>query len=307
MSEDGGAPRVWVTGASSQLGVFLLPRLRNAGFDVLALSRQAPEEPVAVHERLSWAHPSALTACVASRGHPEFIVSAGPPGVVHDLVERGAGLRKVVVFTSTSILTKMDEGHAAERGMLQDILSGEQRLRQRCGESDVALVLLRPTLIYGCGRDRNLSRLLAFGERSGFIPVSSRAGGLRQPVHADDLAALAVDALQADTGDLLECPACGGEQLSYREMVERTARCGSRPIRVQPLPPWLLSALVGLRGLFGDRRDTNAGMVRRQSRDMIFDDSPLRQSLGWNPRPFDPGPEDFRLPREVLEWRRSRR
>ncbi len=35
---------VFVTGASSQLGVFLLPRLSAAGFRVLAFSRKAPDD-----------------------------------------------------------------------------------------------------------------------------------------------------------------------------------------------------------------------------------------------------------------------
>jgi len=45
---------VTVTGASSQLGVFLLPHLQEAGFTVRAISRSAPLEPVEVRYRVSW-------------------------------------------------------------------------------------------------------------------------------------------------------------------------------------------------------------------------------------------------------------
>ena len=41
-----GAPSAVVTGASSQIGVFLLPLLVEAGFEVTAVSRAAPAEPV---------------------------------------------------------------------------------------------------------------------------------------------------------------------------------------------------------------------------------------------------------------------
>ena len=45
---------VCVTGASSQLGVFLLPRLRIAGFRVQALSRSAPLRPLEVAPGVTW-------------------------------------------------------------------------------------------------------------------------------------------------------------------------------------------------------------------------------------------------------------
>ena len=50
-----------------------------------------------------------------------------------------------------------------------------------------------------------------FGDRIGFVLISSAADGLRQPVPAADLADLAVSALAGETGGILEGPACGGE------------------------------------------------------------------------------------------------
>ena len=281
MSDSGS---VLVTGASSQIGVFLLPRLDAADFQALAVSRQAPAEPVHVAGSISWFGPETVP------GSADFLVSCGPLSLACRSVEDGASFRKVVAFSTSSLHNKMDSADDAERDLLSEIAEEEDRLKSLCNERGIGLVLIRPTLVYGCGLDRNLSLLLSFGERTGVIPVSRLADGLRQPVHADDLAGLAVSALTKETGPLLEGEACGGSTLSYREMTERVAACGRRRIRVLSLPQRLLIALLGL------RKDLNPEMVRRQAVDMTFDDTPFRQKLGYNPRPFNPARADFSIP-----------
>jgi len=51
----------------------------------------------------------------------------------------------------------------------------------------------------------------------------------------------------------------------------------------------------GLLSLFGWPGLT-AEMVRRQNRDLVFDDSPLRRALAWSSRPFEPTATDFEVP-----------
>jgi len=69
-----------------------------------------------------------------------------------------------------------------------------------------------------------------------------------------------------------------------------------RRVRLLTLPPglmaaaiWSLSRLPGWRGL-------STAMVRRQSENLVFDDSDLRQALDWSPRPFEPTAADFEVP-----------
>ena len=63
------------------------------------------------------------------------------------------------------------------------------------------------------------------------------------------------------------------------------------------LPAGLFAALVRLGALFSVK--LNAGMVRRQAVDMVFDDRWLRQGLNYQPRPFDPSASDFEMPVEA--------
>lgn len=281
---------VVVAGARSQVGVFLLPGLVGRGHRVTALSRQADDQVASSAGGISWRSPD--TSPVDADG----LVSCGPLRLARRLVEKGERLRSVVAFSTTSTVSKRQSKDRAERTLVTAIAGEEDALKTLCRQRGITLSILRPTLVYGCGRDRNLSRLLRLGERTGFMPLSTRADGLRQPVHAGDLAELAVSALRRDDHSIFESPVCGGSMLTYREMLEKTARCGCRTIRLLAFPPWLMIPMVSVAALTGLASGVNPEMVRRQAIDLVFDDSPARDTLGWNPRSFDPTPADFQLP-----------
>ena len=293
---------VTVTGASSQLGVFLLPHLQEAGFTVRAISRSAPLEPVEVRDRVSWLRPG-LEPELEAASPAAYLVSCGPLDLARKLLASKASLQKAVVFSTSSILTKPDSADQAERKLVTGLASEEGEIRSICRERGITLVLVRPTMIYGCGLDRNVSTLYRLGERTGFIPLSSRADGLRQPVHAEDLARLAVKALTTDLSGDLEGEACGGETLTFREVVKRVAACGSHRIRLLPLPEPLLTAMVWTVLAVRPGKNMNAEMVRRQAKDMVFDDTVFRQSLAYQPRPFNPTRADFNIPPNLEPFR----
>ena len=81
---------------------------------------------------------------------------------------------------------------------------GEDALRKWAELNRVQWVILRPTLIYGYGQDKNVSEIARFVRRFGFFPLIGKAQGLRQPVHADDVAeACKAALLNADIVDRL--------------------------------------------------------------------------------------------------------
>ena len=292
---------VCVTGASSQLGVFLLPRLRQAGFRVLALGREAPLRPLEVADGVTWMRTGLLADGerrdqVLRQPPPEQLVSCGPLELALRLVLRYPGLHRVVAFSSSSVLSKAASQDREERRRMAAMAADEDALTAACAERGLPLLLLRPTLIYGCGMDRNVSLLAGLARRFGVIPLAGPATGLRQPAHADDLAELAVRALQAQRPLDAASAACGGSTLSYREMALRIAALQTRRVRLLRLPEGPMAALVRILSLLPGAPSVNAEMVRRQNQDLVFDDQALRLALDWTPRPFDPHPEDFEVP-----------
>jgi nucleoside-diphosphate-sugar epimerase len=299
---------VLLTGATSQLGVFLIPRLLRERYRVLAVSRKAAagNKPDANPDANPvWLQPGDLT--YPGRGESsrfsadtiEFLVSCGPLELTISAVSSCARLRRIVLFSTSSVYVKTASRDSAEREQMAGILQRENILKVLCDRAKIDLVILRPTMIYGCGLDQNISRLARWIRRFGWLPVAGQASGLRQPVHADDLAALAVEALRAPGRLALDSPACGGDTLSYREMVERIFDGLSRPRRLLSLPPGVLSLALGLSARIGLGKNVNREMVARQNVDLVFDDRAIRQALGYQPRPFRPGPADYEVPAEA--------
>jgi nucleoside-diphosphate-sugar epimerase len=286
--------QVLLLGATSLIGRFLTPRLADAGFKTVAISRAPPlshqrEAAEKASGLLSWTQGD-LTAPdeLPQLEVADVIVSLSPiwllPPALPSLFKTGA--RRLIAFPSTSRLTKIQSPVAAEREVARRLAEGEVETVRLCATAGVACTLLRPTLIYAEGQDRNVSRLAEMIRRFGVLPLSGGGGGLRQPVHADDLAAAALSILDAPTtfGKIYALP--GGETLTYRAMAERVFEGLGRRPRIVVVPPrlWRLGLALASPLLKG----ATSAMGERMAKDLTFDPAPAQAEFGWSPRLFRP-------------------
>ncbi|MGY0572899.1 SDR family oxidoreductase [Bradyrhizobium sp. RDM12] len=84
-------------------------------------------------------------------------------------------LKRIVVFSSTSVMTKRDSEVAEERELLGRLAEAEDRIVLACARNAVEWTILRPTLIYDPGRDTNITPLSRLIRRFGFMPWSAAA------------------------------------------------------------------------------------------------------------------------------------
>lgn len=284
--------RVLVLGASSQVGVFAVPQLLTQGDQVLALGRQAMPGYFPDHPNLNWLND---TSQLGSEQPFDALLSAGPLNLVVRVFEQFPAVSHLAVTSTTSVFSKRDSVSKAEREQVQQIIAAESRLRALSTRTGASLVLLRPTLIYGCGQDSNLSLLMRFIQRFGFCPLSLGAQGKRQPLHAEDLATALVSGLGQATESSLESALCGGSVISYKEMVCALFTALGREPRLLALPPAVLATAVSAWARVSGS-GLNAAMVMRQAQDLVFDDRQARHQLEVQPRCYKPTMKDFKLP-----------
>ncbi|MBB6241617.1 NAD-dependent epimerase/dehydratase family protein [Rhodanobacter sp. MP1X3] len=268
---------VLVLGGSSQIGHFLLPRLLICGEPVIAVSRHPPSMPSEVQWRLGHL-PDAMPELPALSA----IVSFGPLLALAEWLasQSLSGAPRVIATSSMSAETKRDSSVPAEREISRQLRDGEAALASACARHGCSWTVLRPTLIYGAGMDKSLTPMARRAMRLRLFPLPS-GRGLRQPVHADDIAQAVLAALDcpASVGRIL--PIGGGERLTAGEMfarVHRSLPCATLPL---PLPAWLLR--LGRHGVPRLR-----GPLHRLDADLIADNGELQRLLGINPRPFRP-------------------
>ena len=272
-----------VVGGTGLVGGYIVEHLLRGGARPLALSRAQQGRPGVDWFRGDLEKPETLT-------FPAFttLYCTADAVLLADALPRlfSPSLRRVVAFSSTSVITKQDTEVAAERETIRKLADAERRIAAACEHHNVGWTMLRPTLIYAEGRDTNITPLSRLIRRFGFMPLVGGAPGLRQPVHAEDLAigAIAAAGSAAAVNKVYALP--GGETLAYREMIGRIFDGMRLPRRTISVPPLLWRAGFMLaKPLFPG---ANVAMGIRMMKDMTFDSTPAIRDLGWKPRAFNP-------------------
>jgi nucleoside-diphosphate-sugar epimerase len=205
------------------------------------------------------------------------------------------GARRIVVLSSTSRFTKVDSGDTAEHAVVAKLIDGETRLQAWAQSRSIEWVILRPTLIYGLGRDKNITEISRFIRRFGVFPLFGKAKGLRQPIHAADVAIACLSALQSPFAANHAYNISGGQVLTYREMVLRIFAALERRPYVLTVPLLGFRLAVSVLRLIPRYRQWSSAMAERMNQDLVFDQTEPMRDLNFNPRPFQLMPED--LPR----------
>ncbi len=291
-----GAAHVAVVGGSSQVARFLVPRLLAAGRSVTVYSRGTPPWDYGVPTVATGL--ADLPHVLGAAGQTSVLVWLPPllllPEVLSGLGR--VGIRRLIAFGTTASTYKAQSPSPEDREFARRTAEAEAALAAAGRESGMAWTILRPTMTYGCGHDDNVTNVSRLVRRFGCFPLAGMARGLRQPVHADDLAAACVAVLDAQVthGKVYDLP--GGETLSYREMVARIGAATGRRALLVPLPVVALSVLIAVLRRSPRFRGLSPDMALRMQQDLCFDSAEARRDFGYAPGPFRLDAEALGLP-----------
>ncbi|MEO7431418.1 MAG: NAD-dependent epimerase/dehydratase family protein [Dokdonella sp.] len=273
-----------VIGASGAVGRFLVARLLERGDDVIAISRKAR---VSSHARLRWlvgdlhAGLPRLPAC-------DVLYSLGPLDAFALWFEETPWPAPVRVIACSSMSAESKQGSSdeAERATAERLQQAEAVLAAAAAVRGCAWTVFRPTLVYGAGVDRSLSPIARFARRWRVFPLIRGARGLRQPVHADDLAAACIAiSVHAETISKIY-PLGGAERVAFSTMLARiraSLRVATLPV---PIPLVAVRALRGIAKAAGAQASSAA--VERLQVDLIAEHASAIADFGWAPRGFHP-------------------
>lgn len=279
---------VGIIGASSLVGDCLLPLCVQSGAGVVAWSRTAT---VRRDPGIEWRMLNPAMG-MGDRGDTmrpisDWIIVA-PIWVIpeHFALLEACGARRVVALSSTSRFVKGDSADVGEQRVAARLAEGEAALQVWAESRGVAWLVLRPTLIYGKGRDQNIAAAARFVRRFGFFPLVGAAQGLRQPVHAADVAMACRLALDARTLTNRAYNISGQDTLPFSDMIAAVFTAMGRKPRFMPLPLWFVRLTVHVLRLLPGFRHITASMAERMNRDLVFDHEEATRDFGFAPRPF---------------------
>jgi len=264
--------RAIVIGATGALGFAICERLRARDAKVLAIHRK-PSAPLL--GRLARMGCETLRCDIRKPGplatlaRPDTALVATPilttSGPALRALPSGAFAR-CVVFSSNNVgLATGCERYAA--------IADEEAALAAHGLDHT---LIRPTMIYGHAGDGNLSRVMRLAQRLPIVPVPAYGRVRCQPIHVDDLADLAVEALSSKAMPQ-RVVAAGPEPLTMDELMRKVARAAGPARAVLPVPLWTLRLGARVLPLPLDR-----AQLARARKDRVPDCLP--PIPGWHPR-----------------------
>jgi uncharacterized protein YbjT (DUF2867 family) len=265
-----------VTGAGGLTGGEITRRLVAQGAPVVAVSRRDAGVPGAVSVVGDLGDPAVLgpqlvnaTALVHVAG-----ILEGPR------LARIAGLASVprlVVISSAGVYSQHRASAAAYR-------AGELAI----ASAHPAALFVRPTMIYGSARDRNIQRVIRFADRFGLLPQVGSGRARLQPIHFEDLAASVVALLATDRTGTVD--AGGDAPIALATLLREIFAALGRPARVVRVPLGPTLAVARLIDAAGGRRV--AERVERMAEERIVDNGELVRATGLRPRSFEQGVRD---------------
>ena len=275
--------RILLTGATGLLGGALLELLLAEGHETRCLIRaDSPNAP-----RLDGKRVEIVRSDVA-REEDLYLALEDTDALLHVAgieyappVVRAAsraGVERLLVVGSTS-------AHSAYAFRSGPKLGMEEFVRG----SGLAWTIVRPSMIYGSERDRNVHRLLRFIDRSPFFPMFGPGTNLWQPVYHEDCARGVFEALERPASVRRSYDLPGAEPLTYLDLVKIAAAALGRSPRIVRLPIEPVRRALAAAERLRLPLPVDSGQVTRLREDKAYSYEQARRDLDYAPRPFSEG------------------
>lgn len=281
--------KLLVTGATGLTGQLFLKNLAEtcSNFVAHCLVRPTSDRTPLQHLNLNLSYLTGDSSTsetwdeILAQHKPETIIHIASirhvPVILNSLKKAKQNPRLIVVGT-TGVYSKYNQ-------YSKDYKAIEEQLAQYPG----SYCLLRPTMIYGSQRDKNLHKLIKFCDRYGFFPVFGSGHCLLQPIHADDLAKAILLIWQRPTlhgtYDL-----SGGSIVTFRELlaiVEKHLGKSVRPIYLS-LNMGIWAATVA-ENFLGARSPVRREQILRLQEDKAYSHEAAQHDLDFFPRSLETG------------------
>ena len=124
---------------------------------------------------------------------------------------------------------------------------GKALVEQVLAESGVPYAIVRPTFLFGAGRDILANNIAWILRRMPLFVVPGDGRYLVQPIHVDDLARICIQAAHGRSGVIMD--AAGPDTMSFEELVRAIRDAVGRRTPILHAPPAAMAALARALGL----------------------------------------------------------
>lgn len=277
--------KVLVTGGTGFTGSRLIPLLLQNGIQVRALVRPTSDRSPLSALRVEWAtgdFANAESFTAALRG-VDALVNIASLGFGHaeSILKsmKEAGVKRGLFISTTAIFTQLNAGSKSIR------LAAEEAIQA----SGLDYTILRPTMIYGSPRDRNMWRLIRLLRITPIMPIFGDGESLQQPIFVDDVAQAVLLALKNDIAIGKSYNIAGKAPLTYNHVIDTVASALGKRVWKLHLPYMPIVRVLQFNERIGIRLPIKAEQVLRLNENKAFSYEDAQRDFGFAPSSFEEG------------------
>lgn len=189
-----------------------------------------------------------------------------------------ADIEHIVIVSSLRALSRVASDS------VNQVLEGEAAV----ASTSVPWTILRPSMIYGDGDDRNISRLVSRIRQRKWIPTIG-ANCLHQPVFVEDVIQAILACQGATVAHGLTFAIAGAAPLTWDALIGAVGDVvGQRPRRLS-VPATAAAGILSVLESTGLKLPVHAEQVRRMLENKSYDIEPACRDLGFAPLSFAEG------------------
>jgi nucleoside-diphosphate-sugar epimerase len=277
--------KIFVTGATGFTGSRVVPLLLKEGYEIRCLYRTSSDRSPLPQPEIEWAtgdlsNPESLSNAMQGTDALVNIASLGF-GHAENIINsaKAAGIKRTIFISTTAIFTKLNAKSKSVRMQAESAIEA----------SGLDYTILRPTMIYGSPRDRNMWRLIRFMKVAPIIPIFGDGKYLQQPIFVDDVAQAIVRCLSNRNTFGKSYNIAGKSPLTYNAVIDTiTQKLNKRVWKIHiPSKP-----VEGMLNLFEKIRlpfPIKAEQVLRLNENKDFSYAEAEKDFGFSSRSFEEG------------------
>jgi len=277
--------KVLVIGATGFTGSHIVPLFIEKGFDVRCLARPTSDRSILSGLDIEWwtgdvKDEETLKSAMSGMDVLVNVVSlgfGGGPGIVRAAEQ--SSIHRTIFLSTTAIFTSLEPSTKQIRKEAEKAIIS----------SSLRWTILRPTMIYGGSRDRNICRLLKFMRRWPLLPVLGSGQYLLQPVYVKDVAKAVVDCLSSPQTERKIYDISGGAPLTFNQLIRVMEEKLNRRVRKIHLPYRPVSFTLALLETLGLSFPIGSEQICRLNEHKAFDHEAARADFGYSPLTFEEG------------------
>ncbi len=277
--------KIFVTGATGFSGSRVIPLLLQNGFEVRCLYRATSDRSLLPQPEIEWTlgDVSDTQTLSASMRGTDALVNIASLGFGHAdsiiAAAKSAGVQRAVFVSTTAIFTQLNAGSKTVR------MAAETAIQN----SGLDFTILRPTMIYGSLRDRNMWRLIRLLRISPIMPIFGDGESLQQPIYVDDVAQAILGSLKSDRTINNSYNIAGKYPLTYNQVIDTIAKQMNKRVWKIHIPSKPVVSLLKLLERIHFPFPIKSEQVLRLNENKDFSYEEAQKDFGFNPRSFEEG------------------